>query len=138
MAAQKGREILLKISDGGDPPDFTTVAGLRTRTFSLRANAVDATDADSPEAWRELLSGAGVKSCAVSGGGVFRDAESDARVRVAFFSQSADAWRLIIPDFGALEGRFIVTGLDYLGEHDGEARFSISLASAGALSFEAA
>ena len=138
MAAQKGRDILLKISDGGDPPNFISVAGLRTRTFSLRANAVDCTDADSPVAWRELLAGAGVKSCAVSGGGVFREAQSDARVRAAFFTQSADAWRLVIPDFGVLEGCFIVTGLDYLGEHDGEARFSISLASAGALSFEAA
>jgi TP901-1 family phage major tail protein len=138
MAAQKGRDILLKIGDGGDPPNFISVAGLRTRTFSLRANAVDATDADSPDAWRELLAGAGVKSCAVSGGGVFRDADSDARVRTAYFTQSAEDWLLIIPDFGVLNGRFIVTGLDYLGEHDGEARFAISLASAGALSFEAA
>lgn len=138
MAAQKGRDILLKISDGADPPNFMSVAGLRTRTFSLRANAVDATDADSPDAWRELLAGAGVKSCAISGGGVFRDVDSDARVRTAFFTQSANDWLLVIPDFGALSGRFIVTGLDYLGEHDGEARFAISLVSAGALSFEAA
>jgi TP901-1 family phage major tail protein len=138
MAAQKGRDILLKISDGADPPGFVSVAGLRTRTFSLRAASVESTDSDSPESWRELMAGAGVKSCAVSGGGVFRDAESDARVRAAFFTQSTDEWLLVIPDFGALTGRFIVTGLDYLGEHDGEARFSISLASAGALSFEAA
>jgi len=138
MAAQKGRDILLKIGDGAAPPAFHTVAGLRTRTFSLRAESVDATDSDSPEAWRELLAGAGVKSCTVSGAGVFRDAESDAMVRTAFFAQSAADWLLVIPDFGALSGRFIVTGLDYLGDHDGEARFSIGLASAGALSFEAA
>ncbi len=138
MAAQKGRDIILKIGDGGDPESFTTVAGLRSRSISLRADAVDATDSDSPDCWRELLAGAATKTCAISGAGVFRDAASDAHVRAAFFAQRADRWQIILPDFGTLEGRFIVSGLDYLGEHDGEARFSITLASAGALSFEAA
>ena len=63
MAAQRGKDILLKIE--GEPGVFTTVAGLRARTLSLNARTVDATDGDSAGRWRELLDGAGVKSAAV-------------------------------------------------------------------------
>lgn len=135
MAAQAGKDILLKVSDGAS--GFVTVAGLRARTISLNAKTIDATDSDSAGRWRELLAGAGVRSVAVSGSGVFRDADSDAEVRASFFEQSARLWRLIVPDFGQLEGPFIVAALEYAGEHDGEAAFALSLASAGAVTFTA-
>ncbi len=135
MAAQRGRDILLKIED--TPGTFVTVAGLRARTIALNARTVDATDGDSAGRWRELLAGAGVKSAAVSGQGIFRDAASDALIREAFFYQSARRWRLIVPDFGQLEGAFLVAALEYAGEHEGEASFAISLASAGEIAFEA-
>lgn len=135
MSAQRGKDILLKIE--GAPGVFTTVAGLRARTISLNARSVDATDGDSVGRWRELLGGAGVKSAAVAGQGIFRDAASDALIREAFFDQSARVWRLIVPDFGVLEGPFLVAALEYAGQHEGEATFAISLASAGELSFEA-
>jgi TP901-1 family phage major tail protein len=73
----------------------------------------------------------------VAGQGIFRDAASDALIREAFFSQSASVWRLIVPDFGVLKGPFLVAALEYAGEHEGEATFAISLASAGEISFEA-
>ncbi len=137
MTAQRGRDILLKI-ESETAGVFTTVAGLRARTLSLNARSVDVTDGDSTGRWRELLAGAGVKSAAVSGQGVFRDAESDALIREAFFEQSARTWRLIVPDFGTLEGPFLVAALEYAGEHEGEASFALSLASAGEITFEAA
>jgi TP901-1 family phage major tail protein len=133
MAAQRGKDILLKIESA--PGAFTTVAGLRARTLSLNARTVDATDADSAGRWRELLGGAGVKSAAVSGQGIFRDAASDALIREAFFDQSLKTWRLIIPDFGTLEGPFVIAALEYAGDHEGEANFAISLASAGEVGF---
>jgi len=137
MAAQRGKDILLKISDGGDPPVYVTVAGLRARTISLNARSVDATDSDSAGRWRELLAGAGVKQASVSGAGVFRDAASDAIVREVFFDQAARPWRLVIPDFGVLAGPFLVAALEYAGDHDGEATWAMTLASAGELTFEA-
>lgn len=135
MAAQRGKDILLKIEQGVGT--FVTVAGLRARTISLNARTVDATDADSAGRWRELLGGAGVKSAAVSGQGIFRDAASDALIREAFFEQAAKTWRLIVPDFGTLEGPFLVSALEYAGDHEGEATFAISLASAGEIGFSA-
>jgi len=138
MAAQKGKDILIKIGDGASPETFTTVAGIRTRTLSLNAKTVDATDSDSVGQWRELLSGGGVRSMAVSGSGVFRDAGSDAMMQAAFFNQTTPNWQLVIPSFGVIEGPFQIAALEYAGQHEGEATFSISLASAGALSFTAA
>jgi TP901-1 family phage major tail protein len=137
MTAQRGKDILLKIGDGEEPEGFVTVAGLRARTISLNARTVDATDGDSAGRWRELLAGAGVKQASVSGAGIFRDAASDAMIREAFFAQSARTWRLIIPDFGQLQGPFLVAALEYAGEHEGEATWALTLASAGEVAFEA-
>ncbi|ATQ42136.1 phage major tail protein, TP901-1 family [Caulobacter mirabilis] len=137
MAAQRGKDILLKIGDGADPEGFAAVAGLRARTLSLNARSVDATDGDSAGRWRELLAGAGVKQAAVSGAGIFRDAVSDAMIREAFFAQAARTWRLVVPDFGTLQGPFLVTALEYAGEHEGEATWALTLASAGEIVFEA-
>ena len=58
MAAQKGKDLLVKIADGAG---FTTVAGLRTRRLAFNAETVDITHAESADRWRELLDGAGVK-----------------------------------------------------------------------------
>jgi TP901-1 family phage major tail protein len=135
MSGQKGRDVLIKIGDGDDPEVFVTIAGIRAKTISLNARTVDGTSGESPEAWRELVAGAGVKSASVSGAGVFKDAASDALIQQAFFSQSVANFELIIPDFGSLTGPFLVEALDYSGDHDGEAAFAITLASAGALSF---
>lgn len=135
MAGQKGRDVLIKIDDGGE--SFVTVAGIRAKTISLNARTVDGTSGESPDAWRELIAGAGVKSASVSGAGVFKDATSDALIQQAFFTQAARPFQLVVPDFGVLTGAFVIEALDYSGDHDGEAAFAITLASAGALSFEA-
>jgi TP901-1 family phage major tail protein len=137
MTGQKGRDVLIKIGDGGAPETFSTIAGIRAKTISLNARSVDGTSGESPEAWRELIAGAGVKSASVSGAGVFKDAASDAAIQQAFFTQAASSFQLVIPDFGVLEGPFLVEALDYSGDHDGEATFAITLASAGAITFTA-
>ncbi|MEP3074406.1 phage major tail protein, TP901-1 family [Maricaulis sp.] len=137
MTLQSGRDVLLRIGDGGEPPAYAAAAGLRMKTISLNARTVDVTHADSADGWRELLAGAGVKSCSVSGAGVFVDAAADAQVRQTFFDQAARDWQLVIPGFGTITGPFLVASLDYSGRHDGEAAWAMTLASAGALTFEA-
>jgi TP901-1 family phage major tail protein len=137
MAAQKGKDLLIKIGDGAASETFTAVAGLRSTALAFDAKEVDVTNADSAGAWRELLAGSGVKSATVTGSGVFKDAASDALVRTAFFDQALNDWQIVIPDFGTVTGPFKVTALQYEGPYDGEAKMSLSLASAGALAFTA-
>ena len=136
MAAQPGRDILLKIRDDATG-DFVTVAGLRTKRISLNAQSVDITDAESAGRWREMLAGAGLRRVSVSGSGLFKDQVSDERVRQLFFDGVHAVWQLVLPDFGHLDGRFAVTALDYAGSHDGEVTFDIALESAGEITFGA-
>jgi len=137
MSAQKGKDLLIKIGDGGSPETFATVAGLRATTLAFNAQTVDVTNADSADQWRELLAGAGVKSASISGSGVFKDAASDESIRSAFFNQDTPNWEIDIPDFGSVTGAFKVTALGYDGPYDGELKLSLSLASAGELTFTA-
>ncbi|MGB0507816.1 MAG: phage major tail protein, TP901-1 family [Pikeienuella sp.] len=136
MPAQKGKDLLVKVDATGSGV-YETVAGLRATRISLNAETVDVTNANSAGQWRELLTGAGARSASVSGSGVFRDSTSDALVQGAFFNAEKLDAELVVPDFGVMSGAFQVTSLEYAGDHDGEATFEISLASAGALSFTA-
>jgi TP901-1 family phage major tail protein len=136
MVAQKGKDLLIKIDATGDGL-FEVVAGLRATRISLNSETVDVTTADSAGRWRELLSGAGARSAAVSGSGIFKDAASDGLVRQAFFDGAALTSQVVVPGFGIVEGPFQVSSLEYAGDHDGEATFEISLASSGALAFAA-
>ena len=136
MGAQNGKDLLIKVDLTGDG-QFETIAGLRATRVSFNAESVDVTSLESQGGWRELLSGAGVKSAAISGSGVFRDANTDERTRQIFFDGEMPQFQVIIPDFGIVEGAFQVTAIEYAGSHNGEATYELSLASAGALSFVA-
>ncbi|MEM7546684.1 MAG: phage major tail protein, TP901-1 family [Pseudomonadota bacterium] len=134
MAAQKGKDLLIKIDATGGGA-FETVAGLRASRISLNAETVDVTTAESAGRWRELLGGVGARSAAISGSGIFKDAASDAMLRQAFFEGADINAQMIVPDFGVIEGPFQLTALEYSGDHDGEATFEANFASAGALTF---
>ena len=133
MAAQKGKDLLIKLDDGSG--GFTTVAGLRTRQLAFNAETVDVTNAESAGRWRELLGGAGVRRAAISGAGVFKDEASDARMRILFFDGASASLQIVVPDFGTVQGPFQITGLEYRGDHAGEVTFDMALESAGALAF---
>lgn len=134
MAAQKGKDLLLKLANG---ESYVTVAGLRSKRLAFNSETVDITDADSSGRWRELLGGAGVQRASLSASGIFKDANSDELIRSRFFGGTISTWQLVIPDFGTVFGPFQITALEYVGSHDGEVAFDIALESAGVISFEA-
>ena len=136
MGAQNGKDLLLKVDMTGDG-QFETIAGLRATRISFNAEQVDVTSLESQGGWRELLAGAGVKSAAISGSGVFKDAGTDERARQIFFDGETPEFQVIIPDFGTIEGRFQVSSIEYAGSHNGEATYEVSLSSASALQFTA-
>ncbi|MGQ3672557.1 phage major tail protein, TP901-1 family [Xanthobacter sp. TB0136] len=133
MSAQKGRDLLLKMDSGAG---LVTVAGLRARTLSFNAQSVDVTHSESAGRWRELLEGAGVKRASISGSGIFKDAQSDALMRQAFFAGALVRMQVIIPDFGMVSGPFQITALEIGADHDREVTFDLTLESAGELLFE--
>jgi TP901-1 family phage major tail protein len=134
MAAQKGRDLLLKVDSTGTGT-FVTVGGMRSNALAFNAATVDASSFESPGAWRELLAGAGLKTASVRGTGIFKDVASDATVRGYFFNATIANWQIIIPDFGTVQGLFQITALEFSGRFDGEVIFEMALESAGALTF---
>lgn len=137
MAAQKGKDLLLKVDSTGTG-SFMAVAGLRTRGIAFNAESIDITHAESAGQWRELLAGGGVKSARVTGAGVFKDAASDALIRSYVFNGTIRNWQVVVPGFGIVEGPFHIAAFELSGRHDNEVSFDVSLESAGELTFTAA
>lgn len=135
MAAQKGKDLLLKLADAGGV--FVSIAGLRARQIAFNAEAVDVTHAESVGRWRELLAGAGVRRASISGAGIFKDETADQLLRQVFFDGLIRDWQVVVPGFGTMTGPFQISSLEYRGDHAGEVTFDISMDSAGALVFVA-
>lgn len=137
MAAQRGKDILIKVDTNGSGT-FGTIGGMRSKSITLNKETVDVTDSDSVGQWRELLTGAGVKSASISGSGVFKDSANEALILTNFNTDVIAEYQFIVPGLGTFEGLFDVTSLEYSGEYNGEAQFSMSFESAGQVTFTAA
>lgn len=137
MAAQKGREVLVKVDTDG-LGTFVTIGGGRSKAISFNSETVDVTDSDSVNQWRELLAGAGIRSATITLSGIFKDSATEEDVRGYFFAHSIDDYQFIMPDFGTVEGLFQCTALDYAGEYNGEATYSMTFESGGELTWTAA
>ena len=130
MSAQKGSAFLLKVGDGGTPLAYSTVAGLRTTQLSVNGEAVNVTSKESG-GWRELLSGAGVRSVSVSASGVFTGSAAEVRVKANALGGMIDDYELSFESGERMRGRFLVTRLDYSGDYNGERNYALSLESSG-------
>lgn len=130
MSAEKGSAFLLKVGNGGSPPVFSTVAGMRTTQLSVNGEAVNVTNKDSG-GWRELLSGAGVRSISVAGSGIFTGSAAEARIKSTALSGLLDDYELSFESGDRMQGKFLVTRLDYAGDYNGERTYTMSLESSG-------
>jgi TP901-1 family phage major tail protein len=132
MGAEKGSAFLLKVGNGAEPPVFATVAGMRTTQMSVNGEAVNVTHKESG-GWRELLSGAGVRSVSVAASGIFTGSAAEVRVKANALAGQIDDYELSFESGERMRGRFLLTRLDYAGDHNGERTYALSLESSGAV-----
>jgi TP901-1 family phage major tail protein len=130
MAIERGSAFLLKVGDGAAPPAYATVAGLRTTQLSVNGEAVVITNKGSG-GWRELLSGAGVRSVSVSGAGVFTGSAAETRLKGNALAGVLDDYELSFESGERMRGKFLVSRLDYAGDFNGERNYTLSLESSG-------
>lgn len=130
MSAQSGAAFLLKVTDGGAPPTFNTVAGLRTTQMSIAGQAVTITTKDSA-GWRDLLSGAGARTVSVSAAGVFMGSAAETRIRGNALNGTLDTYQLSFEDGSRMQGQFLVQKLEYAGDYNNERSYTIQLESSG-------
>jgi len=144
MAAQKGLDVIVQIMLSGTP---TTIAGMRSTSITLNDESLDVTTKDD-HGVRRLLAGGGVNSISISGSGVFTDSAGEVAVRSAFVAQqnttngtaanqtaAFGSYKFTIPELGTYTGPFQVTSIEYAGEYNGEATYSLSFESAGFVTF---
>lgn len=132
MSAERGSAFLLKVGNGATPLVYATVAGLRTTQLSVNGEMVQVTSKDSG-GWRDLLSGAGVRSVSVSGAGIFTGSAAELRIKGNALAGTIDDYRLSFESGETLSGKFLVTRLDYAGDYNGERSYTLSLESSGAV-----
>lgn len=130
MAAQKGRGMLLKISNGASPPTFTTVGGIREKNLTINNETVDITTSNTAP-WRQLLADAGMRSVSVSGSGVFEDEAAINTVEELALSGNLQEFQMIFGNSDLFQGLFQVASFQYAGAHNAEQTYNITLESAG-------
>ena len=130
MAVEKGSAFLLKIGDGAATPAYATVAGMRTTQMQINGEPVVVTHKGSG-GWRELLSGAGVRSVSVAGSGIFTGSAAETRLKRHALDGVIDEYQVSFESGERVTGRFLVTRLDYAGDFNGERSYTVSLESSG-------
>ena len=130
MTAQKGSAFLLKISDGGAPAAYETVAGLRTTQMTVNGDAVVITSKDSG-GWREVFSGAGGGPVSLAAPGIFLGSAAEGRIRANAMAGTLADYELSFEDGDRLRGRFLIQRLDYAGDFNGERNYTVQLESSG-------
>ncbi|MFC4291503.1 phage tail tube protein [Sphingorhabdus arenilitoris] len=133
MSVEKGSAFLLKVGDGGAPPVYSTVAGLRTTQLSINGDPIVVTNKGSG-GWRDLLPGAGVRSVSASAAGVFTGSAAETQIKNNALSGAIDDYELSFESGERLQGKFLVTRLDYAGDFNGERSYTLSLESSGPVS----
>lgn len=133
--AEAGIDVIIKIDTGAGT--FATMAGFRANTISFNGATIDATNGDSPGRWRELIAQHGTKSLSLSGRGVFKAGTTDTTIQSTFFSSGAIDAQAVVPGLGTFEAPFIISSVEYAGNHDGEATYDFTLESGGEVTFTA-
>ena len=129
MAAQIGRNFLLKIGTG---TGTTTVASLKSTSFSVNGAAVDVTTKDS-NGFRDLLGSAGESSISLSAAGVMAGGTQDSFFINNVLAKSIGTYTLAFGTGNSIVGAFQTTKYDAAGEYNGAQTYSISLESSGSM-----
>lgn len=110
---------------------FKTIGGLRTKTFSFAAEAVEVSNHGSNQ-WRAIKDAAGLKSVSVSGDGVYTNVSNFKAMEVDAFAQNLVCLAFLDVAAGRIySGCFKITSLELSGEFSGEATYSMSAENNG-------
>jgi predicted secreted protein len=134
MPSQKGRDLLLKIGNGGDPEFFSTVGAARTVSMVLNNNPIDGTTMDG-NGFHQLQPDAGLQTMALVLEGLFKDAAAEEILRLSAFNRTAKNYRLLFPNGDLFEAAFVIGDYRRSGSFDGLETFSATFIRTGGGAF---
>ncbi len=115
---------------------FSTLGGLRSKSFGFASESVDITNGDSDE-WRKILDKAGQRSFTVSGSGVYTNEEVFQSVFKAARENLLTCLMFIEVKTGTIfAGCFKIPSLEVAGDYNAESSYSISAESSGEIVVE--
>ena len=129
MAAERGSAFLLKLGSGS-PVGYVTVAGLKTTQLTINGDPIAITNKDSG-GWRELLSGAGVRSVSVAASGIFTGSAAEMQIKGLALNGQLAPFELSFESGEKMRGQFLVSRLEYAGDFNGERNYMLALESSG-------
>lgn len=130
MAGYKGRLFLVQVEDAQE--NFVTVAGGRTKEFTINGETVDSTH-DQDGVHRSLVQGVGIRSCAISMSGIYIEDDKLSLVEDLALSGEHKEMRIISEEGTTYTGLFEVVNFQRAGEYNGVETFNFSAESAGAI-----
>lgn len=133
--ARPGRTLLIRDGLLSTSP---AIAAMRTTGFRLDGQTVDVTDKDSPGQHRELLAGAGVSSLSLTAGGLLTGSAQTQTLVTRTLTRSTDGYRLEFDNGDTITGLFQLTRFEATGDYNREQTYSLTLESAGELTFTGA
>lgn len=134
MPAQKGRDLLLKIGNGGTPETFATIGAARTVSMTLNNQPVDATTMDGGGI-QSLQGDAGIQSMRLQIEGLFKDSAAEEALRTAAFARAQKNYQLYFANGDRYDAAFMIESYSRNGSFDGLEGFTAILLRSGAGSF---
>ena len=132
MAAQKGRNVLVKFNTTGST--YVAVGGAREMTLTISNEPVDITNSDDGGT-RKLLEGAGVNSIGIKLQGVYVEDAAIANIRSDAALNAHRSYQFVMPGTSpkTYQGSFMVASFEEAGTYNGAATYNLTLESAGAV-----
>lgn len=130
MASQRGRDLVLKITDGLSPATFTAITGIQNVSMVINNETVDITTFDEAP-WRQLLADAGMRSMSFSGSGIFKDDAAINLIEDKVLAGSVDEYQFVMGNGDIFQGDMQVTSFSYAGDVTGAQTYDITVESAG-------
>ena len=72
-----------------------------------------------------------MRSVSVSGAGIFTGSAAEGRIKGNALAGVIDDYELSFEGGERMQGRFLITRLDYAGDYNGERNYTLSLESSG-------
>lgn len=135
--ASYGKNLRIKIGDGGSPESFTPIGGARQDQFTLNNGAIDITNKDTND-WRQILQDAGTRQATISITGIFSDTASEAALRLAAINRAIVNYQVVLPNGDIWEGPFYVSTISDTAAYNDAMQYSATLESAGELTYTVA
>jgi len=126
--ARRGRDILIKLSDGLSPPTFTTVGGMRTKTITIDNETAQTTSKDE-EGWLAAMEDTGNRSMNVTGQGIFKDDATVKAFEALAITGNAQEMQFVFGNGDGIQGVFLVESFEHSGEHTDAQNYAMTLQS---------